>query len=56
MKEQGKVNSQSPQTSHMPDGECKATIIRILAGPDKRMEDFRETDHRDKSYKRISQK
>ena len=28
--------------SNMPDGEFKATIIRILTGLEKRMEDFRE--------------
>ena len=29
-------------TSNMTDGEFKATIIRILTGLKKRMEDFRE--------------
>ena len=28
--------------SNMPDGEFKATIIRILTGPEKSMEDIRE--------------
>ena len=28
--------------SNMPDGQFKATIIRILTGLEKRMEDFRE--------------
>ena len=30
-------------TSNMPDGKFKATIIRILSGDKKRIEDFRET-------------
>ena len=29
--------------SNMPDGEFKATIIRILAGLEKNMEEIRET-------------
>ena len=31
------------QISNMPNGEFKATIIRILAGLEKNMEEIRET-------------
>ena len=45
MKEQDKVTARDlgkTDISSMPDGEFKATIIRILAGLEKRMETFRE--------------
>ena len=45
MKEQGKAMARDiSQTgiSNMPDGEFKATIIRILTEIGKRMEDFRK--------------
>jgi len=46
MKEQIKVMARDlrkTDVSSMPDGEFKATIIRILAGLEKRMERIRET-------------
>ena len=46
MKEQDKVTARDlgkTDISSMPDGEFKATIIRILAGLEKRMEFFRES-------------
>ena len=38
--------------SHMPDGELKATIIRILTGLDKRRHQG-DPCHKDKRVKRI---
>ena len=46
MKEQDKAIARDlteTDTSNMPDEEFKATIIRILTGIDKRIEDIRET-------------
>ena len=46
MEEQDKVMARDlskTDISGMPDGEFKATIIRILAGLKKRIEDIRET-------------
>ena len=45
-KEQEKVIARDlikTDISNMPDGECKATIARILAGPEKCIEDTRDT-------------
>ena len=45
MKEQNKVTAKDlseTDTCNMPDREFKATIIRILAGIEKRMVDFRD--------------
>ena len=44
MKEQGKVTARDlseTDISDVPDGEFKAAIIKILAGLEKIMEDFR---------------
>ena len=52
MKEQDKAMARDlskTDTSNVPDGKFKATIIRILTGLGKRMEDISETlNHRDK--------
>lgn len=45
MKEHNKVSARDPSETHisnMTNGEFKATDIRILAGLEKRVEDFRE--------------
>ena len=46
MKEEDKVITRDlseTDISNMPDGEFKATVIRILTGFDKRIEDISET-------------
>ena len=43
--------------SHMPDRKFKATIIRILTGFEKRIEDIHETfTTKKKEFKRINQR
>ena len=50
MKEQDKAMASETDISNMSDGKFKATIIRILSGLEKRMEDIRHPYHR---YKRL---
>ena len=57
IKERDKATARDPSetgVSNMPDGEFKATIIRILARLEKRMEDSETLYHRDKRAKKES--